>query len=192
MRLILASTSRYRRELFKRLGIAFECMAPEVDETGQDNESPADLCARLSRAKAQAIAAQYPEALVIGSDQVAELAGEAIGKPGTREHSRLQLAAASGNCVQFHTGVCVMHAASSKKLQHIDLTEVRFRVLTADMIEHYLDREAALDCAGGFKCEGLGISLFESIRSDDPTALIGLPLIAVRRMLGAFDIDPLG
>jgi septum formation protein len=191
VRLILASTSRYRRELLGRLGLPFECAAPAVDETATPGEAPAATAARLARAKAQAIASSHPDALVIGSDQIAELDGAALGKPGSRERSRAQLAAASGRSVRFHTGVCVLHAASARELQHVDATEVRFRVLDAGMIERYLDRESALDCAGGFKCEGLGISLFEAIESRDPTALIGLPLIAVVRMLATFGIDPL-
>ena len=191
MRLILASTSRYRRELLGRLGLPFECIAPDVDETAAAGEAPAAMAARLARAKAQAIASRHPDALVIGSDQVAELDGVALGKPGSRERSRAQLTAASGRTVRFHTGVCVVHSASARELRHVDSTEVRFRVLDAIMIEHYLDRESALDCAGGFKCEGLGIGLFEAIESRDPTALIGLPLIAVVRMLATFGVDPL-
>lgn len=191
MQLILASTSHYRRELLTRFGLPFACVAPAVDESAHSDELPAALCARLSEAKASAVAARHPQALVIGSDQVAERAGILIGKPGSRESSRQQLAAASGNSVRFHTGICMLHADSAQHLHHIDVTEVRFRVLNAAMIENYLDREQALDCAGGFKCEGLGVALFDAIRTDDPTALIGLPLIALRRMLGAFGIDPL-
>jgi septum formation protein len=189
--LILASTSRYRRDLLARLGLQFECVAPDVDETPEPGESPQQLCARLSIAKAEAVALRYPQALVIGSDQVADLDGKALGKPGNHERAQAQLAAASGKSVRFHTGVCVQHAASGRSVLHIDLTEVRFRTLSAGMIEHYLDREPAWDCAGGFKCEGLGISLFEAIHCDDPTALVGLPLIAVARLLAEFGADPL-
>lgn len=192
MMIILASTSRYRRDLLSRLGLPFESVAPEVDETPGTDESPEHLCARLSAAKAENIALRFPQALVIGSDQVAELDGRALGKPGNRERARAQLAAASGKSVRFHTGVCIWRAASARQAMHIDVTEVRFRSLSGTMIENYLDREPAWDCAGGFKCEGLGISLFEAIRCDDPTALIGLPLIAVARLLAEFDADPLG
>jgi septum formation protein len=191
MTLILASTSRYRRDLLSRLGLPFESVAPDVDETPGTDESTGHLCARLSAAKAENVAVRFPQALVIGSDQVADLDGRALGKPGNRERARAQLAAASGKSVRFHTGVCIWHAASARRATHIDVTEVRFRSLSSAMIEHYLDREPAWDCAGGFKCEGLGISLFEAIRCDDPTALIGLPLIAVARLLAEFDADPL-
>ncbi len=191
MRLILASTSRYRRELLARLGLPFECMAPYVDESALDGETPPQLCARLSLEKAQSIAIRHPNALVIGSDQVAELNGIAIGKPGSRESSIQQLRDASNQSMHFHTGISLQHAATGRSALHIDRTEVRFRALSDAMIRRYLDREAALDCAGGFKCEGLGISLFDAIRSEDPTALIGLPLIALSRILADFGLDPL-
>jgi septum formation protein len=192
MTLILASTSRYRRDLLSRLGLPFESVAPDVDETPRPGELPEQLCARLSATKAENVARRFPQALVIGSDQVADLDGRALGKPGNRERAGIQLAEASGKSVRFHTGVCFWHAASGRSALHVDLTEVRFRVLSKVMIENYLDREPAWDCAGGFKCEGLGVSLFETIRSDDPTALIGLPLIAVARLLAEFGADPLG
>jgi septum formation protein len=191
MTIILASTSRYRRDLLSRLGLPFESVAPDVDETPATTESPEHLCARLSAAKAENVALRFPQALVIGSDQVADLDGRALGKPGNRERARAQLASASGKSVRFHTGVCVWHAASGRSALHIDLTEVRFRSLNSTLIENYLDREPAWDCAGGFKCEGLGISLFEAIRCDDPSALIGLPLIALVRLLTEFGADPL-
>ncbi|MDZ4811751.1 MAG: Maf family nucleotide pyrophosphatase [Pseudomonadota bacterium] len=191
MRLILASTSRYRRELLSRLGLPFECMAPDVDESQLHGETPAQLCARLSVEKAQSIAIRHPGALVIGSDQVAELNGIAIGKPGSRERSIQQLRDASNQSMYFHTGISLQHAVTGRSALHIDRTEARFRVLSDAMIQRYLDREAALDCAGGFKCEGLGISLFDAIRSEDPTALIGLPLIALSRILADFGLDPL-
>ncbi len=191
MTLILASTSSYRRALLARLGLPFESVAPDVDEAPIPGESPERLCARLSIAKAEAVALRHPKSLVIGSDQVADLAGQSLGKPGNRELARAQLMAASGKSVRFHTGVCVQHSATGRSALHVDLTEVRFRKLSAGMIEHYLDREPAWDCAGGFKCEGLGISLFEAIHCDDPTALVGLPLIALARLLAEFGSDPL-
>ena len=189
--LILASTSRYRRELLGRLGLPFECHAPAVDETPWPSETPEQLCRRLSAAKADAIAEACPEAWVIGSDQVAELDGQLIGKPLLRAQSHQQLSAASGRRMRFHTGLSVIQRASGRRALHVEVTDVRFRELSATMIDNYLDREDALDCAGGFKCEGLGISLFAAITADDPTALIGLPLIALRRILGDFGIDPL-
>lgn len=191
MRMILASTSRYRRQLLSRLELPFECMAPDVDESPLIGETPAQLCARLSVEKAQSIAIRHPDALVIGSDQVAELNGIAIGKPGSVERSIQQLRDASNQSMHFYTGISLQHAATGRSALHIDRTEVRFRVLSNAMIERYLEREAALDCAGGFKCEGLGISLFDAIHSQDPTALIGLPLIALSRMLAEFGLDPL-
>ena len=191
MQLILASSSRYRHALLSRLGLAFETHAPDVDEAQRAGETPLQLCRRLSQTKAAAVARMFPDAVVIGSDQVAELAGQIIGKPMSHDQARAQLSKASGRSMSFHTGLCVMHQASGRLQVHVEPTLVRFRLLTQTMIAHYVEREPALDCAGGFKCEGLGISLFEAVGSDDPTALIGLPLIALRRMLASFGIDPL-
>ncbi|MGE3298709.1 MAG: nucleoside triphosphate pyrophosphatase [Porticoccaceae bacterium] len=190
-RLILASTSRYRRELLARLGLAFECMAPAVDETARPGESPLALCQRLAIAKAEDIAGRFPEALVIGSDQVAECRGAILGKPGTRERAREQLLAASGRSVVFHTGIAVLRGHPAYRGLACDRTEVRFDRLDPERIDQYLDREPALDCAGSFKAEGLGIALFDSIHSHDPTALIGLPLIALHKLLRQAGIDPL-
>lgn len=178
-RLILASTSAYRRELLARLGLPFTQARPEVDETPHAGEAPAALAQRLAQAKAQALAADG--AWVLGSDQVAELDGLPLGKPGSFAAAVAQLSAMSGRSVHFHTSVCLagptaLHLAN-------DLTEVHFRTLSADEIERYLHAESPLDCAGSFKCEGLGISLFEAIDSRDPTALVGLPLIATARLL---------
>lgn len=177
-RLILASSSQYRRELLSRLGLPFETGRPDVDETPRHGESPAMLAVRLARAKAAALAS--PEGWAIGSDQVAELDGAPLGKPGNFAAARGQLSAMSGRQVRFHTAVCL---AGPNGGEAVDLTEVRFRKLDADEIERYLQAESPLDCAGSFKCEGLGISLFEAIDSKDPTALIGLPLIALARLL---------
>lgn len=183
--IVLASTSRYRRELLSRLVPDFRVIAPDVDETPGKGESPADLALRLAETKARAVAANCPEALVIGSDQVAELDGRAIGKPGTHEAARAQLAASSGRTVVFHTAICVadMRAASPVIRCAIDCTLVVFRELSAEEIARYVDREHPLDCAGAFKAESLGIALFERIETIDPTALIGLPLIALARLL---------
>ncbi len=191
MRLILASTSPYRRELLARLCLPFECISPAVDEQPLPGESPLQLCLRLSEAKARAVALLHPDALVIGSDQVAERAGLIVGKPLDKASSRQQLTLASGHSMLFHTGLCLVQQASGRRELHVEPTLVRFRTLSATMIDHYIEHEAALDCAGGFKCEGLGIALFDAISSDDPTALIGLPLIALRRSLNAYAIDAL-
>lgn len=183
--LVLASTSRYRRELLARLTPDFRCVAPQVDETAQTDESPAALAGRLALAKARTVAAKSPGAIVIGSDQAADLAGRALGKPGSIENARAQLAACSGRSVAFHTAICVidMHASNPRVLTAQDLTRVHFRKLDSAEIARYVEREYPLDCAGSFKCEGLGIALFERIETDDPTALIGLPLIALCKLL---------
>jgi septum formation protein len=180
--LVLASTSRYRRELLCRLGIAFDCVAPGVDETPRAGESPADLAVRLARAKAAAVARARPEACVIGSDQLAEFDGRVLGKPGVPERACEQLAAMAGRDVTFLTALCVMRGEHEIGL-HVDRTIVRFRALSAAEIERYVDAERPLDCAGSFKSEGLGITLFDAIETRDPTALIGLPLIATAGLL---------
>jgi septum formation protein len=182
--LVLASTSRYRRELLERLALPFTVAAPAGDETPLPAETPAALAVRLAEAKARAVAAGHPEAWVIGSDQVADLDGQPLGKPGDRERALVQLLAASGRTVVFHTAFCLA-GPGGRTLAHLDQTRVRFRSLDAESILRYLDAEAPYDCAGAFKCEGLGIVLFEEIRNDDPTALVGLPLIALARSLRA-------
>lgn len=182
MPLLLASTSRYRRELLERLRLPFHVARPEVDETVLDGESPLALAQRLAHAKAAAVAKQHPEAWVIGSDQVAELDGEAIGKPGHRDGALAQLGVMSGREVRFHTALCLMRQADGRH-EAVDLTRVRFRSLAPTEIERYVDLEQPFDCAGSFKSEGLGITLFEAIESRDPTALIGLPLIALSGLL---------
>ena len=183
--LVLASTSRYRRELLARIVPDFRQLASAVDETPQPDEAPSILAQRLARAKAQAVSLQCPGAIVIGSDQVAELDGIAVGKPGDRSRAQAQLLRASGRTVTFHTAVCVIDArhSPSTELQALDCTRVCFRKLDAAEIARYLERERPYDCAGSFKAEGLGIALFERIESHDPTALIGLPLIALSRLL---------
>lgn len=179
--LLLASTSRYRRALLERLGVAFDAERPEVDETPQPNEAPAALAARLARAKAAEVAARRPQAWVIGSDQVAELDGAPLGKSGSRDAAIAQLAAMSGRAVRFHTALCLMRGATVHEA--VDVTVVRFRPLAQEEISRYVDAEQPYDCAGSFKAEGLGIALFDAIESSDPTALIGLPLIATARLL---------
>lgn len=181
--LVLASTSVYRRQMLERLHLPFTAQAPQVDEARRLDETPRAMAARLAQAKATAVGREQPQAWVIGSDQVAERDGLPLGKPGDHARAGEQLRAASARTLRFHTAVCLHHQASATTLHHCDLTEVRFRTLDDASIERYLCAERPYDCAGSFKSEGLGITLFESIRSEDPTALIGLPLIALARML---------
>ena len=182
-RIVLGSTSRYRAELLRRLVSGFEQSAPGTDEAALPHELPADRALRLAIAKAAAVAREWPEALVIGSDQVAELGGRLLDKPGDAARAQAQLAACSGREVHFHTALCLVDARHGRQRTHVDHTRVRFRSLSTREIERYIEREQPLDCAGSFKCEGLGISLFTSIDSHDPTALVGLPLIALARLL---------
>jgi septum formation protein len=181
MPLLLASTSRYRRELLERLRLPFHIARPEVDEIPLPGENSIALAQRLAQAKASVIAAQHPESWVIGADQVADLNGQWIGKPGHREAALAQLSSMSGQQVQFHTALCLVHG--ERMLEAMDTTTVRFRELTTVEIGRYLDAEQPFDCAGSFKSEGLGITLFEAVESNDPSALIGLPLIALSRLL---------
>ena len=179
--LVLASTSPYRRELLQRLRLPFECARPEVDETPLPGEEVVPMVRRLAAAKAEAVALARPGDWVIGSDQAAELDGRILGKPGGRDAAVAQLAAMSGRAVQFHTAVCL--ARDGQILETCDTTTVHFRVLDTDEIARYVAAEQPLDCAGSFKCEGLGISLFTAIDNQDPSALIGLPLIATCQLL---------
>jgi len=181
--LILASTSSHRRLLLERLGLPFTAVAPGVDETRSFREPVDALVKRLSRAKAEAVAAKHPGALVIGSDQAAEREGEILGKPGDHVTATAQLKAASGKYMKFHTGLCLWDGRTGACQEYVDQTRVAFRKLSDGEIERYLDAEKPYDCAGSFKSEGLGITLFEGIESNDPTALVGLPLIALCRFL---------
>lgn len=183
--LVLGSTSRYRRELLERLNLPFEVAAPDVDETPLPGEAPRDLALRLALAKARAVAQQHPGAVVIGSDQVADLAGEPLGKPGQHERAVQQLRQMRGQTVVFQTAVAVVCADSGFEQVELVPVEVRFRALNDEEIERYLRAEQPYDCAGSAKSEGLGIALLDAIHSDDPTALIGLPLIRTCRMLRA-------
>ena len=187
--LILASTSRYRRELLERLHIPFKVVAPDVDETPLPQESPIDLAGRLALAKAKAVADQFPLAVVIGSDQVADLDGLSLGKPGTHNKAVAQLRQMRGKTVIFQTAVAVVCLASGFEQLHLAAVRVKFRNLTDNEIENYLQFEKPYDCAGSAKSEGLGIALLDSIDSDDPTALIGLPLIRTCQMLRAAGIE---
>ncbi|HVN35535.1 MAG TPA: Maf family nucleotide pyrophosphatase [Casimicrobiaceae bacterium] len=184
-RLVLASTSRYRRTLLERLGLPFDAVAPQVDESPGPGETPSATAFRLAAAKARSVAGAHRDALIIGSDQVADCQGRAIGKPGTHEDAVAQLRALSGQTVVFHTGVALLDAASGAcQTALVDVTST-YRHLTDAEIEGYLRREQPYDCAGSVRAEALGIALFERIESDDPTALIGLPLIQLSRMLAA-------
>lgn len=181
--LILASASRYRAELLGRLGVPFEAIAADVDETPIPGEPPRVLAERLAAAKARTLAARHPQRWVLGSDQVCSCGGRPLGKPGDPETARMQLRAQSGQRVEFFTAMVLMRGADAAHHAHTDVTIVRFRTLSDAEIARYLAQEAVLDCAGAFKCEGLGISLFDAIESTDPTALVGLPLIALARLL---------
>ena len=189
--LILASTSRYRRELLARLRLPFDVLSPEVDETALPGELPAELAQRLALAKAHAVAKRHPDAVVIGSDQVADLAGEAIGKPGTHERAVAQLRRMRGHSVVFQTAVAVVCAATGYASAALVPVTVRFRRLDDAEIERYLRAEQPYDCAGSAKAETLGIALLDAIESNDPTALIGLPLIKTCALLREAGIDPL-
>jgi septum formation protein len=190
--LILGSTSRYRRELLARLNTPFTVVGPDVDETPAEHEAPRALALRLALAKARAVAALHPEAVVIGSDQVADLNGMPLGKPGTHESAVLQLQRMRGQTVVFQTAVAVVCAATQFEEVDLAAVQVQFRDLSDAEIESYLRTEQPYDCAGSAKSEGLGIALLESIDNDDPTALVGLPLIRTCRMLRAAGIALLG
>jgi septum formation protein len=182
-KIILASGSRYRRELLGRLGLAFESWSPDVDERALEGESPRQTAERLAHSKAHAAASRWPQGLIIGSDQVADLDGEAIGKPGTLGNAKAQLRRLSGREVLFHTGLCLLNATSGRVQSRVVTTDVVFRALTDAEIDTYLAREPAIDCAGSAKSEGLGIALLDRLGGEDPTALVGLPLIALSQML---------
>lgn len=181
--IVLASTSPFRRELLSRLAIPFEIVSPEVDESPLPGETPEAMVQRLSEAKARAGAAQFPRALVIGSDQVAVVDSEVLGKPGDHERARAQLQKLSGKTVSFLTGLCLYNAASGMAETRLVPFRVRFRTLDEARIDRYLHREQPYNCAGSFKSEGLGITLFKAMEGDDPTSLIGLPLITLTSLL---------
>jgi septum formation protein len=186
---LLASTSPFRRELLARLQLPFQVVAPQADETPRQGEPPADLVARLAEFKAASVAAREAGALVIGSDQVAVLDTEILGKSGNHERAVAQLGRASGRTVSFFTGLCLLDSDSGRRQVEVALFRVRFRPLTLAQIENYLRREQPYQCAGSFKSEGLGIVLFERLEGEDPSSLIGLPLIRLIRMLEAEGIQ---
>ena len=189
--LVLASTSPFRRALLERLGISFTTAAPETDESPRQGETPQQLVVRLAEDKARAVAALHPKALIIGSDQVACLKGRVMGKPGNRERAIEQLSRASGKTVVFYTGLCLLNARTNQARVLCEPFRAHFRPLSKSQIASYLDRERPYNCAGSFKSEGLGIALFERLEGDDPSALIGLPLIRLIRMLEAEGVDVL-
>jgi len=181
--LVLGSTSPFRRELLQRLGLQFATAAPRIDESRVPGESPEELVSRLALAKARAVAGDHPDALIIGSDQVAVIDGDILGKPGNRENAISQLLQASGKVVTFYTGLCLLNAANDTAQVVVEPFRVHFRSLSRAQVERYLDREEPYGCAGSFKSEGLGISLFARLEGDDPNALVGLPLIRLVEML---------
>jgi len=190
--LLLASSSRYRRALLERLQLPFETASPNIDETRHTGESAKALVERLASEKASALAQRYPRHLIIGSDQVAALDEQVLGKPGSIENAEAQLAQLSGQTVRFYTGLAVLNSQTRAIQVQLDTTEVAFRVLSRQEISAYVTREKPLDCAGSFKSEGLGVALFERITTADPAALIGLPLVLLCTMLRAEGMDPLG
>ena len=191
MNIILASTSPYRRRLLERLQLPFRCVSPETDETPLPDEAPAALAVRLARAKAESIARLQPGALIIGSDQVASIEGSIMGKPGNFNSASAQLRSSSGREVVFYTAIALIAPNRDQERFHVERFCVRFRALSDSQIANYLHREQPYDCAGSFKAEGLGISLFSEVRSNDPSSLIGLPLIGLCSGLKRFDIKVL-
>ncbi len=181
--LILGSTSPFRKALLEKLGIPFLTDAPQTDESRHDGESPAELVRRLAEAKARDVGRRYPDALVIGSDQVACVDGDILGKPGNRENAIAQLSAASGKAVTFYTGLCLFNSGTGQARAAVEPFTVQFRDLTREQIERYVDREQPFNCAGSFKSEGFGITLFSALEGRDPNALVGLPLILLVEML---------
>ncbi|BBB26203.1 Maf family protein [Amphritea japonica] len=181
--LILASSSPFRKEILNKLNLTYKAISPDVDETPLDTEIPIDYVARLSQAKAKALQADHPTALIIGSDQTAVINGEIIGKPGDYNNAFKQLSDASGQKITFYTGLTLLNASTGMLDTDVIPFHVHFRILTPSMIEHYLKAEQPYNCAGSFKSEGLGIALFEKLEGDDPNSLIGLPLIRLIRML---------
>lgn len=187
--IILASSSPYRRELLERFGLPFIAESPDIDESPHSEESPRELVMRLAESKARALAQRYPAALIIGSDQVAVLGDRILGKPGNRENAIAQLSQCNGKRLVFHTGLCLLDAATGKAQVDDVLFEVKFRTLTAGQIERYVDADQPYHSAGSFKAESLGITLFEYLHGDDPNALIGLPLIRLTQMLANTGVD---
>ncbi|MEH6344944.1 MAG: Maf family nucleotide pyrophosphatase [Bermanella sp.] len=188
-RLVLGSSSPFRKALLEKLDLSFDCDSPDIDETPMEGESPKDMVARLAKLKAQAIAERHPQSIIIASDQCATLDGKIIGKPGDHKSAVKQLQEARGRTVTFYTSLCVFNAATNQFEECIEPFYVYFRALTDSQIENYLQKEQPYNCAGSFKSEGLGISLFERLEGNDPNTLIGLPLIQLIKMLERFHIQ---
>lgn len=191
-RLVLASSSPYRQELLAKLGLPFAAASPAIDEAARPGESPTQLSLRLAEEKARALAGRFPAHLIIGSDQVAMLEGVQLGKPGDAARAASQLRAAAGKAVEFFTSVCVLDSASGQALTDMDRTVAHFRPLSGRQIERYVEKDQPFDCAGGFKSERLGIALLERLETEDPNALVGLPLIRLVRLLEKSGLDILG
>lgn len=182
-KIVLASTSPFRAQLLEKLGLPFETASPDIDEKAYADEAAQALVARLAESKARHVAGRYPNALIIGSDQVACIDDRILGKPGNRSNAIKQLQAAAGKTVVFHTGLCLHNTNSSESTIVVEPFEVRFRALSLEQITRYVDRETPFNCAGSFKSEGYGITLFDALEGRDPNTLIGLPLIALTHML---------
>lgn len=191
MQIILASTSPYRRAILDKLQIPVQCHAPNVVESPKANEDASSMACRLAIAKAKSVAKQYTHGLIIGSDQVACIDGKKLGKPGNHQAAQSQLKEASGKSVMFYTGLCVINAQSNLVHHLVEPFEVKFKTLSVSQIDRYLRKEQPYDCAGSFKCEGLGIVLFEELKGRDPNALVGLPLIGLCELLAMHQFDVL-
>lgn len=190
-KILLASSSIYRHQLLRKLGVPFEWASPDIDESHQPGESPAQLVQRLAETKARRLASTYPNHLIIGSDQVATIDHQILGKPHTHTNASIQLKSFRQREVAFMTGLCLFNPTANRIQTSVETYKVKFRNLSDEQIENYLQREQPYDCAGSFKSEGLGICLFERLEGDDPNTLVGLPLIALTRMLANEEIDPL-
>ncbi|MEI7377107.1 nucleoside triphosphate pyrophosphatase [Dickeya chrysanthemi] len=190
-RIVLASTSIYRKALLEKLGLPFVCAAPDIDETPHDGENAVSLVRRLAISKARALANRYPNHLIIGSDQVCVLKGAITGKPHTPENAIRQLQQASGQCITFYTGLALFNSSTAHLQSVVEPFDVYFRTLSTREIERYVDIEQPLDCAGSFKSEGLGITLFDRLSGRDPNTLIGLPLITLLELLREEGVNPL-
>jgi len=188
-RLVLGSSSPFRKALLEKLDLSFDCDSPDIDETPLKNEHPRDMVVRLAKEKANAIAERHPQAIIIASDQCATLDGQIIGKPGNHDAAVEQLTNASGRAVTFYTSLCVYNAGTNQYQETVEPFYVYFRELSESQIENYLKKEEPYNCAGSFKSEGLGISLFERLEGNDPNTLIGLPLIQLIKMLEKFHIN---
>lgn len=187
-RIVLGSSSPFRKALLEKLDLSFDCDSPDIDETPLKNEHPKDMVARLAKQKADAIATRHPQSIIVASDQCATLDGKIIGKPGDHQTAVEQLTAASGRTVTFYTSLCVYNAGTNQYQEAVEPFYVYFRELSESQIDNYLKKEEPYNCAGSFKSEGLGISLFDRLEGDDPNTLIGLPLIQLIRMLETFHV----